>query len=146
MDEVTVSFMGHALEAREAINIAIVVFSAVLCVLIARFILISWLAVVEYGLVSYSRLGWAVRLNIGLLFIFAGEFLRSGAILEILHVEKEKGTYLSQIVPLMVCLGLIVIGSLCAIRVMTPARWGNWIWIISLVVVLCLIAANWFWY
>lgn len=125
-----------ALDAREAINIAIAVFALTTCCLFGRYAFQQWRKV------GYSGLDWPTKLSIGLLLVSAGEFIRSSTIWNILHFEGMSGTYLSEIGPLLVALALTLIGWPCVIRVMTPERLGCKLWIGALAVVVVLIAIN----
>lgn len=134
---VNVSFTSQALEVREAINIALTVFSFVLCVLLLRYVIREY---IRYG---YKNSEWPVRFSTGLLLLFAGEFMRASTIWEVLHFEGLRSSYLSAIVPLLIALGMIVLGALCAIRVLTPARLGHTVWLSSAGVVGVLMLINW---
>lgn len=125
------------LEIREATNIAVVIFSLVLCVLLLRYVVREC----KQGSGCYIDLSWEVKLSIGFFFIFAGEFIRAGTIWSILHFDGP-GSYLTDIIPLTGALFLIVVGSLCAVRVMTPLKWGNTVWITTGIFTALLIAAN----
>lgn len=133
---IEVQFSEAALELRGAVNIAIFVYFAVLAFLFGR---MAWIDARQNG---YRNMTWLAKGAIGLCLIAVGEVARSGTIWEILRYQGVKGNYLSDIVPLMVALFLITIGSACAIRVFTPERWGRSLWIVSTVVVFILILGN----
>lgn len=126
------------LQVREALNIALSVFTAMLCALLAPFL---WK---QYRLKGYRGLDWTDKICVGLLFLFAGEFLRSTTVWWVIHSEGRGGTYLSDIVPLLLAMICIVWGSLCVIRVMSPERCGHLLWVASATIVTTLIAINYF--
>lgn len=132
------SVRENALFMREIINIFISVFSLVLSGLLASHIF------QQMRMQRYRDLDWPTKLSMGLWFIFSGEFFRSATIWQILHYQGRGGTYLSEIVPLIIALTCIVIGSLCAIRVMSPAKCGHGLWVGSLAIVAALVAVNYF--
>lgn len=135
MKEIT--FTSQALELREAINIALSVFTLVLCFLLARYIY------KEYRLYGYKESEWPMRFSIGLLILFCGEFLRAATITQVIHSEGARGTYISAVMPLVASLVLIVIGALCAIRVMTPEKWGHKVWLGSAIAAcICLLISR----
>lgn len=124
-----------ALQLREAINIAISVLSLTLLSLFVPYIVGQWRDL------GYRGFGWPEKLCIGLIFLFAGECLRSSTVWTIIHFEAP-GTYLTDIAPLIASLLLIVIGALCVIRVMSPHRCGHKLWGGALFVVVALVATN----
>lgn len=134
---IAIEYTRAAIELREAINIALSIFTLVLCGLL------TWFIASEFKKNGYPASNWTAKLSIGLLFIFFGEFLRSATIWWILHTEGAGGTYLNDIPMLIASLGCIVLGCLCAIRVMTPKEWGNVLWIGSLAIVAFIFFLNW---
>jgi hypothetical protein len=138
MDETTViEFTDLALRLRTVVNVCIFVFCGVLAWLFTRY---AYQQLKTYG---YKRAEWQAKGAIGMAFMCLGEMARSGTIWEILVFKGAKGTYMTDVVPLMLSLVLIVIGALCAIRVFSPSRWGNIPWITSLFVVLVLSSVSW---
>lgn len=134
---IEIQFSEAALELRGAVNIAIFVFCGVLAFLFGRF---AWTETRQFG---YRNISWLAKGGVGLCLVCLGEMARSGTIWEILRYQGVRGNYLSDIVPLMIALLLITIGSACAIRVFTPERWGSSVWIGSTLVVFALIVGNW---
>lgn len=130
-------YVSLMLAAREVVNVAMVVLSAVLLVLLARYIL------QQMRLTEYRHLEWPVKLSIGLFLIFLGEMMRSATAWLVLQTEGRRGTYFSDIIVIVGALLLIVAGSLCAIRVMTPAGpRSGWLWRAALALTILLAAIN----
>lgn len=134
---IAIHYTETALALREAINIALAVFTFVL------FGLFAWFSAERIWTIGYRNTDWTVKSAIGLLFVFLGELLRSSTIAFILHTEGSSGNYLSDIYVLMAALVCIILGCLCVIRVMSPKSWGNVLWISSLLVVIVAYALNW---
>lgn len=122
--------------SRESINIAVVIISGVLCVLLASEI-VNNLKV--YG---YRYINWPTKLAVGLFFWFLGDGVRSLIVWWVIHNEGARGTYLSDIGVLLVALVSIVVGGMCAVRVMSPAKAGQSIWVATLILIVALVMAN----
>jgi hypothetical protein len=105
----------------------LVVVMVVLCFLLGRYI------VSEVRRTHYTDLDWPVKFAIGLCVLFAGEIIRAGTILGLIHFQGATANYATEIGPVITSLALVVIGGMCAIRVMTPAKWGHNVWVGSLV-------------
>jgi hypothetical protein len=116
------------IEIRESLNVVIAIFSFVISLLLWRY------AYREWFVRGYRDLDWPAKFCMGLILIFAGEFIRSSTIWLILHLEGVTGTYKSDIAILLTALTLIVVGGSCVIRVMTPDRWGAKLWVLTLLV------------
>lgn len=110
--------MSFALELREIINIFISVLFGMLAILYGRY-LIS-----DRGM-SLRTTGWRHMTPVSKMVaawsvICLGEITRSSVVWELIHFEGVKASYLTNIVPLMISLALIIIGGACAIRIITP--------------------------
>jgi hypothetical protein len=136
MKTVLISFTEYALVLRETTNIVITTTFSVLSVLFI------WHVGKELADKGYRNAEWLTKLLVGLLVIFIGDLFRSATIWEILHFEGSRGTYLSDVVPLLFSLGLIILGALCVIRVMTPRPLGHFVWLGTVIFTGVVIAIN----
>jgi hypothetical protein len=119
------------LDLREAINIALAILASVQFVLYAR---AGWCYLTWWQMKPF--LGWSL--------ICLGEAVRSSFVWDILHFNREQGTYASEILPLLGALGCITAGCLLCINAFTPDRWNRHsLWLPSLGAVVLAIAVNW---
>lgn len=139
LETTSIEFTHLALELRGAVNIAIFVFCGVLAFLFGRY------AYKELHTKGYRHMEWQAKGAVGLSIMCLGEMARSGTIWEILRFKGVRGTYLTDILPLLVALILITVGAACAIRVFSPTRWGHKPWILSVIAVVILVGINWAW-
>jgi hypothetical protein len=146
MSKVSVEYTTGALYLRELLNIGHVVLLPVCVFLIARFVRIEW---VRY---TYSKLTKPVKGLIGLGVFFSSDMIRATTIWIILHSFGTTGTYLTDIVPLLIALTFGTIGLLCFIRNFTPEYgpqgeplwWGGHrLWIGCLAAYIAVAVFNW---
>lgn len=135
-DLITEAYRMDALDLREVLNIAISVFSISCILLFLRYTYREW------RVRGYLRLDWPAKLCLGLLVLFCGEFLRSATVWVILHFEGPGASYRSDIAVLTLALLMIIVGGSCIVRVMTPTKWGNSLWISALLVIAFLSIVN----
>jgi hypothetical protein len=141
-----------ALDMREVTNIHISVFSLVMTILFTSYVgkelwlgagiivgrKSSAVSFLHELLRGFRFLSFSSKGALGLACLSFGEFLRSSTVWKILHFDRTTGTYASQIAPLTVALILIIIGSLCVIRIFSPQMVGHWLWIASLAIAITL--------
>jgi hypothetical protein len=148
MASVEVEYSVAALSLREELNIGQVVLLPVVVFLCVRFIYTKW---VEIGRV-YKRLGRPVKGLIGLAVWAGGDWIRALTIWIILHTLGSSGSYLTDIVPLVISLIVTTAGLLCFIRNFTPEvdqynrpLWwgGHRLWVSSLAVYIIVSVGNW---
>jgi hypothetical protein len=113
------------LNLRELINVVLAVFAGVMTVLFAVYVGRRW----KRG--GYRGIDPAGRAAIGFGFITFGEFARASIIWQILHYEV-KPNYLTDAPLLIISLITITIGSLYCIRVFSPPRRANLLWVSAL--------------
>jgi hypothetical protein len=140
------------LDVREAINIFLAIATTVMAVLYIRFVIKEcidihwtrwhrfWVPWCEFTI--NKRDLSAVNAAIAWSILSVGEAIRSTFVWEVLHFDRQQSNYASEVVPLMVALVLIVFGTLCAIRVFSPAWMGQWLWIGTLVLTTFLVLLN----
>lgn len=142
MGEELIAFNGIALQFREAINIAITIFLPVLAALFLRIVYIVWQETKH----SYRGVDKTTKGLIGLAVMCVGESFRSATVWEVLHNKGGAGTYLTDVVPLIISLILVTVGALCAIRNFTPSTvwWGGHrLWLVCLGVFAIACVINW---
>lgn len=140
--------MITTLDVRESINIFVVIFTTVILFLYISYIFHNWVVACKSVGVSplsnprnwlpclriwYQALDDATRLAIGWVWVVSGELLRAAIIWSILHNNRETANYATDIIPLLVALVMIVTGSACVIRVLSPKGWGHGLWLIAFV-------------
>lgn len=147
MDSVLVDFSTYALNLREILNIGLSVLIPVSVFLVSRFLYSEWKKAAH----NYRALSRQTKGLIGLGIFFSGDWIRAITVWIILHTFGTSGTYLTDVVPLVLALILSIVGLLCFIRNFTPSRdangWPMWgghrLWIAALTVYVAVIIINW---
>lgn len=136
------------LDVREAINIFLSISTTVMAVLYVRFVIHECVCLRSgfpwFRVLVNKHDKPAVAAAIAWSLLSVGEAVRSTFVWEVLHFDRQHSTYASEVLPLMGALFLIILGTLCSIRIFSPAWMGNWLWIGTLVFTSILIFVNFF--